>query len=135
MNVTSTSPGPVRLDELPSQTDAIVRGLDPECEDIDRLQTLGVCTGRKIRIIKIGDPLIIKIYGSRIGLSASLAAHVWLEKCDPARCAEPNVSCQCREEEMAESAAGRHGTRQSLIPNFFHLSPLRLLKSVLSFVL
>lgn len=133
MTVAPFLPDQLRLDELASQTDAVVRHIDPECEDLDRLQTLGVCRGRKVRVIKIGDPLIIKIYGSRIGLSASLAAHVWLEKCDPSRCAEPHASCQDQEECRAERAGRR--SDQPLIPNIFNLRPLNLLKSVLSLVL
>lgn len=131
MTVAPTVPKALPLNELPSQTDAVVRRIDPDCEDIDRLQTLGVCRGRKIRVIKIGDPLIIKIYGSRIGLSASLARHVWLEKCEPGHCAEPHASCPCQE----EPAPARRHARQPAFPHIFNLRPLNLLKSVLSLLL
>ena len=33
------------------------------------------------------DPLIIRVFSSRLGVSASLAACVWLEVCTPDRCA------------------------------------------------
>jgi Fe2+ transport system protein FeoA len=74
-----------RLDELPPRTCAVVRRIETDGEEVQRLKSLGLCVGRQIEVVKSGDPLIVKIFGSRIGLSASLAAHVWLETCAP-RC-------------------------------------------------
>jgi len=81
-----------RLDKLPPRTCATVRRIETDSEDIQRLKTLGVCVGRQIEVAKPGDPLIIKIFGSRIGLSASLAKRVWLEVCAPDRCSQKNPS-------------------------------------------
>ena len=82
-----TALGLVRLDHLPSHVCAIVRRIDSEDEDVDRLKTLGVCTGRQIEITKTGDPLILRVFGSRLGMSASLAQRVWVEACSPDHCA------------------------------------------------
>ena len=86
------SPCERRLDELPPRTCAVVRRIETDGEDIQRLKTLGLCVGRQIEVVKSGDPLIIKIFGSRIGLSASLAARVWLEICVPDQCTLQNPS-------------------------------------------
>ena len=81
------TPSEVRLSELPPRTCAIVSRIETESEDIQRLKTLGVCVGRRIEVIKRGDPLIIRVFSSRLGMSASLAALVWLEVCTPDHCA------------------------------------------------
>lgn len=82
-----TTPPEVRLNELPPRTCAIVCRIETDGEDIQRLKALGVCVGRQLEVIKRGDPLIIRVFSSRLGLSASLAACVWLEVCTPDRCA------------------------------------------------
>jgi Fe2+ transport system protein FeoA len=90
IKIASTSSSEKRLDKLPLRTCALVRRIETDSEDVQRLKTLGVCVGRQIEVVKSGDPLIIKIFGSRIGLSASLAACVWLEVCVPDSCALQN---------------------------------------------
>jgi Fe2+ transport system protein FeoA len=85
-----TVPPQTRLDRLPPRTCATVRRIETDSEDIQRLKTLGLCIGRQIEVAKSGDPLIIKIFGSRIGLSASLAERVWLEVCVPGHCTLKN---------------------------------------------
>jgi Fe2+ transport system protein FeoA len=77
----------VRLDELPPRTCAVVRSISTDDEDTDRLKTLGVCVGRRVELIRSGNPLILKVFGSRLGLSAELAARVHVEVCAPGRCA------------------------------------------------
>ena len=44
--------------------------------DAARLMGLGICAGRRVQMLKGGDPLILQVYNSRIGLSARLARHV-----------------------------------------------------------
>lgn len=75
-----------RLDELPPKTCAVVRRIETDGEEVQRLKSLGLCIGRQIEVVKTGDPLIVKIFGSRIGLSASLARCVWLEVCASDHC-------------------------------------------------
>ena len=77
----------VRLDELPARVCAVVRRVDTEDEDTNRLKTLGICLGRRVELVRIGDPLILKVFGSRLGLSASLATRVHVEVCQPGHCA------------------------------------------------
>jgi len=77
----------VRLDELPPRVCAVVRSVATDDEDTNRLKTLGVCVGRRVELVRAGNPLILKIFGSRLGISAELAARVRVEICRPGHCA------------------------------------------------
>jgi hypothetical protein len=39
-----------------------------------------------VELLHVGDPLILKVFGSRIGLSAELASRVSVEICAPDHC-------------------------------------------------
>lgn len=80
-------PATVRLDELAPRICAVVRSVETDDEDTLRLKTLGVCVGRRVELVRVGDPLILKIFGSRLGLSAELARRVRVEICSPDHCA------------------------------------------------
>jgi Fe2+ transport system protein FeoA len=71
---------------LPMRVCAVVRSLSTEDEETHRLKTLGICVGRNLEVVRTGDPLIVKIFGSRLGLSAKLAMRVKVEACEPAHC-------------------------------------------------
>jgi len=83
----------VRLDELPPRVCAVVRSVSTDDEDTKRLKTLGVCVGRRLELVRVGDPLILKIFGSRLGLSAELAMRVHVEVCQPGHCAMREDNC------------------------------------------
>lgn len=83
----------VRLDELPPRVCAVVRSVSTDDEDTLRLKTLGVCVGRRVELVRDGDPLILKIFGSRLGLSAELARRVHVEVCQPGHCAMREENC------------------------------------------
>lgn len=77
----------VRLDALPPRTCAVVRRIATDDEDSRRLKTLGICVGRRIELVRAGDPMIVKVFGSRLGVSATLATRVQVEVCAPDHCA------------------------------------------------
>jgi Fe2+ transport system protein FeoA len=87
VTIIEQSPSLVRLDELPPRTCAVVRSVSTDDEDTQRLKTLGVCVGRRVELVRAGNPLILKIFGSRLGISAELAARVQVEVCTPGHCA------------------------------------------------
>lgn len=68
----------IRLDQLRPHDFAIINHIEAPDEDSERLMALGVCAGRTVELIKAGDPLILKVFASRIGLSARLAARVYV---------------------------------------------------------
>jgi len=65
----------------------VVREIATDDEDSHRLKTLGICVGRRVELVRAGDPLIVKVFGSRLGISAELAARVQVEVCTPGHCA------------------------------------------------
>ena len=70
----------MKLSDLHVGDCAIIHGVT-EAEDLNRLKAMGVCIDRRIELVQKGDPLIFKVFGSRIGLSARLAEHVEVEPC------------------------------------------------------
>lgn len=77
----------MRLDKLPPRTCAVVRSISTDDEETQRLKTLGVCVGRRVEVVRSGNPLILKVFSSRLGISAELAARVQVEVCTPGHCA------------------------------------------------
>lgn len=87
--MTTNNPIPgelVRLNELPLRLCGIVRSVETDDEETARLKMLGVCPGRRVELVRNGDPLILKIFGTRLGLSGTLAARVRVEICAPEHC-------------------------------------------------
>jgi Fe2+ transport system protein FeoA len=72
----------------PSTTCRVVQ-VNAHSDDLRRLQALGVCVGRRVELVKSGDPMIISVVGARVGLSARLAAEVLVTPVDA--CA-PNLA-------------------------------------------
>jgi Fe2+ transport system protein FeoA len=81
------------LEKLPPRVCAVVRSIETDDEETQRLKTLGVCVGRRVELVKSGDPLILRVFGSRLGLSAALAARVRVEVCLPGHCALRENDC------------------------------------------
>jgi Fe2+ transport system protein FeoA len=55
-----------------------VVSVDVSAADLERLEVMGLCEGRVVCVIKDGDPMIVRVLGTRIGLAAALAAKVRL---------------------------------------------------------
>ncbi len=69
----------VSLAALPPRADARVVRLTAADQDAARLMALGVCVGRRVQVVQTGDPMIVRVVGARVGLSARLAAGVTVE--------------------------------------------------------
>jgi len=83
-------PKTISLADLRSGGCGVIKNLG-EGKSSSRLQSMGICLGRKIEVVKKGDPLILKVYGTRIGLSGRLASQILVEQCEGAnRCWEVN---------------------------------------------
>ncbi|MCC7205111.1 MAG: ferrous iron transport protein A [Phycisphaeraceae bacterium] len=67
----------------------IVHDLTAPDQDAERLKIMGVCVGRKVKILKRGDPLILCVWGVRIGVSARLARTILVKP----EAASPAASC------------------------------------------
>ena len=86
-NIAKTTCGMTRLDRLAPHRHAVVRRIVSVGDVIERLKTLGICPGRQVELVKCGDPLILRVFRSRLGLSSSLAECVWVECGDVCSCA------------------------------------------------
>ncbi len=70
------------LAALPAGGCGRIVSVDVEALDRERLEVMGLCSGRMVCVIKHGDPMIVRVLGTRIGLAAALArsVHVLPEK-------------------------------------------------------
>ena len=75
------------LDQLEPGRCGTVREVQAGDDDTDRLKTMGVCNGRKVMVVRTGDPLVLRVLGSRVGVSARLASRVRVEACPVEPCA------------------------------------------------
>lgn len=66
------------LTELRAGEVARVARVEGDSLDACRLKALGVCEGRLIEVLRTGNAWVVRVLGSRIGVSRSLAASVWL---------------------------------------------------------
>lgn len=89
---TAATPPPAERDAPQLLTDlfphdcCVVSEVIAQDNDVQRLMSMGVCAGRTIEVVKNGDPLILKVFGSRIGVSARLAERVQIVPCPPGAC-------------------------------------------------
>ena len=67
------------LPDVAPQGTARITAIAAEGDDAVRLKALGLCVGRRVQLIQNGDPLIVRVLGARVGLSARLAAVVYTE--------------------------------------------------------
>lgn len=64
------------LIELAPQTVARIHSVGGAAGTVARLEALGLCAGRAVRVIKRGEPCILQVYTTRIGLASELARHI-----------------------------------------------------------
>jgi Fe2+ transport system protein FeoA len=70
-----------RLDQLDAGGCGLVREVHTREAETEQLMAMGVCAGRRVLVIQRGDPLILEVLGSRIGVSARLASQVDVTPC------------------------------------------------------
>ena len=51
-------------------------GIDDSAASPARMKSLGVCVGRPLELVSTGDPMIIRVCGSTVGISRQLAVAV-----------------------------------------------------------
>lgn len=68
---------------IPAGCVAVVERIDTDEVDAARIKRLGICEGRRIQLVKPGDPMIVRVVGTRVGLSARLAPHIGVRICHP----------------------------------------------------
>jgi ferrous iron transport protein A len=73
----------ISLDSLSKGQCGVVWDLDLLGNDDKRLRTLGICPGRRVWLVRRGDPMVVRVMGSRLGLARELARRVTVEVCAP----------------------------------------------------
>ncbi len=72
----------MRLSRIQPGQCGIVTQVEAGATEVDQLKAMGVCVGREILLVQAGDPLILKVMGTRLGVSARLASRVIVEPWD-----------------------------------------------------
>lgn len=71
------TPVPASLTSLPVGTSATLHDIrDPESRAL--LRSLGLTQASRLRLCKIGDPCIVQVRATRIGMSRLVAQSVWV---------------------------------------------------------
>lgn len=79
------------MNELKPHQCGVVQNVEAPDEELERLMAMGVCGGRTVELVQIGDPLILKVYGTRVGVSARLAAKIKVISCSTDCCGLSDV--------------------------------------------
>jgi Fe2+ transport system protein FeoA len=80
------APEAIRLDQLEIRHCGTVAEVEADAFEAERLMAMGVCRGRRVMLVRRGDPMILRVLGSRIGVSARLAARVLVVPCQADEC-------------------------------------------------
>ncbi len=80
------TPTTLTLDRAPTDRASVVAEVRCEEQDAVRLKRMGICVGRRVRLVRGGEPLIVLAAGSRVGLSRQLGKAVSVTPCDGEGC-------------------------------------------------
>lgn len=95
MSSTLSPPTPVRPDKVRPAAEVVslatlqggearVVRVEADADDAARLMAMGICIGRRVHIVRAGDPMIVRVVAAHVGLSARLAAGVFVAVGDQA---------------------------------------------------
>ncbi len=78
VNQAPAEPVAVSLTQLNRGQSATFHRADLRCEDCDMLNAMGMTDHCQLKICKIGDPWIVQVKSTRIGLAKSLAQRIFV---------------------------------------------------------
>jgi Fe2+ transport system protein FeoA len=81
-----TAEGSIPLDQFRTGQCATICEVRADDREAGQLMAMGVCVGRTVMLLRRGDPLILKVLGSRIGVSSRLASRVRIVPCHEDGC-------------------------------------------------
>jgi Fe2+ transport system protein FeoA len=79
MHFTFTMSNLSPLPSLLAGATARIRAVDALDADRERLEVMGLCAGRTVEVVQTGDPMIVRVLGTRIGLAVQLARAVLVQ--------------------------------------------------------
>ena len=82
MNDVTESGGATLLTDSAAGRIFQVQDVTADGDNAIRLKRLGICAGRRIVLVQNGDPLIVLVVGSRIGISRQLAECIRVVPCE-----------------------------------------------------
>ena len=68
--------GTIKLSQAPDGARVRVHATELECDDCDLLNALGLTDRCEVRVCKVGNPCIVQVRSTRIGLSMRLADRI-----------------------------------------------------------
>lgn len=68
-----------RLSELGTGARGKVCRIEGHDGAMARLMAMGLCVGREVEVIRHGNPLIVRLLGARVGMSARIARRIVVE--------------------------------------------------------
>lgn len=74
--VRRASPEPVELTRLPVGSEARMHGMLLRRADLELLEALGLTDACRLRVCQVGDPCIVQVGATRIGIAESLARSI-----------------------------------------------------------
>lgn len=80
-------------------------------DDTERLKVMGICAGRKVRLVRRGDPMILCVWGTRVGVSRRLAEQVYVQPCQGS---PDNLSCRHPLDHVAAATPAAPLARETL---------------------
>jgi Fe2+ transport system protein FeoA len=69
----------IGLDDVAEGTPVRISALAAASDEQNRLESMGLCIGRTVEVVQGGDPMIVRVLGTRIGIAAVLAAAVRID--------------------------------------------------------
>ena len=84
--MTEGSPGGTLtpLADIPEGCCGMVCEMDARGAELQRLQMMGLCLGRRVRVVRQGDPMVVHVVGTHIGLARVLAEEIVVMKIEKA---------------------------------------------------
>ena len=98
-----TIEGLTSIEQLAPGEMALVAEINADDVDAARIKRLGICEGRRVQLVKGGDPLIVRVVGTRVGLSARFAARILVRSMKPETVVEPHEPGHAADESKASS--------------------------------
>ena len=74
----STAPQRVPLSQLRGGERGRVHMAELACEDCDLLNAMGLTDQCEVRVCRSGEPCIVQVHTTRLGLSAALARRIYV---------------------------------------------------------
>lgn len=69
-----------RLSHVDSGTRVTVLRIDDIDDALARLMAMGLCVGRRLEVVRQGNPLIVRLLGARVGISGRLAQRIVVDR-------------------------------------------------------